>query len=225
IGDMDFKVAGTRDGVTAIQMDIKIAGVTPELLREALDKANSARLRIIDIMEKAIPAPRKEMSEYAPRITTIMIEKDKIREIIGPGGKVVRDIQETTGTTIFIDDDGSVQVAAANKQQRDAALARIRGIVAEPELGAIYDAKVKSIVDFGAFVEYLPGKEGLVHISELDLKRVNKTEDVVKMGDIVRVKLIGFDRFGKVKLSKKALMTQPQSAPPAPQPAAQPPQQ
>ena len=216
IGDMDFKVAGTRDGVTAIQMDIKIAGVTPELLREALAKANSARLRIIDIMEKAIPAPRKEMSEYAPRITTIMIEKDKIREIIGPGGKVVRDIQETTGTTIFIEDDGSVQVAAANKQQRDAALARIRGIVAEPELGAIYDAKVKSIVDFGAFVEYLPGKEGLVHISELDLKRVNKTEDVVKMGDIVRVKLIGFDRFGKVKLSKKALMTQP----PAPSSAA-----
>ncbi len=225
IGDMDFKVAGTRDGVTAIQMDIKIAGVTPELLREALAKANSARLRIIDIMEKAIPAPRKEMSEYAPRITTIMIEKDKIREIIGPGGKVVRDIQETTGTTIFIDDDGSVQVAAANKQQRDAALARIRGIVAEPELGAIYDAKVKSIVDFGAFVEYLPGKEGLVHISELDLKRVNKTEDVVKMGDIVRVKLIGFDRFGKVKLSKKALMTQPPAPTPAPQPAAQPPQQ
>ena len=225
VGDMDFKVAGTRDGVTAIQMDIKIAGVTPELLREALAKANSARLRILDIMEKAIPAPRKEMSEYAPRITTIMIDKDKIREIIGPGGKVVRDIQETTGTTIFIEDDGSVQVAAANKQQRDAALARIRGIVAEPELGAIYDAKVKSIVDFGAFVEYLPGKEGLVHISELDLKRVNKTEDVVKMGDMIRVKLIGFDRFGKVKLSKKALMTQPPAPTPAPQPAAQPPQQ
>ena len=224
VGDMDFKVAGTRDGVTAIQMDIKIAGVTPELLREALAKAHNARLHILDVMDKAIPAPRKDVSEYAPRITTIMIDKDKIREIIGPGGKVVRDIQETTGTTIFIEDDGSVQVAAANKQQRDAALARIRGIVAEPELGAIYDAKVKSIVDFGAFVEYLPGKEGLVHISELDLKRVNKTEDVVKMGDIVRVKLIGFDRFGKVKLSKKALMMQPQQdapQPPAPSPAPQ----
>ena len=216
VGDMDFKVAGTRDGVTAIQMDIKIAGVTPELLREALGKAHNARLHIIGIMEKAVPGPRKEMSEYAPRITTIIIDKDKIREIIGPGGKVVRDIQETTGTTIFIEDDGSVQVAASNKQQRDAALARIKGIVAEPELGAIYDAKVKSIVDFGAFVEYLPGKEGLVHISELDLKRVNKTEDVVKMGDIVRVKLIGFDRFGKVKLSKKALMTQPPQDAPVP---------
>jgi polyribonucleotide nucleotidyltransferase len=216
VGDMDFKVAGTRDGVTAIQMDIKIAGVTPELLREALGKAHNARLHIIGIMENALPGPRKEMSEYAPRITTIIIDKDKIREIIGPGGKVVRDIQETTGTTIFIEDDGSVQVAASNKQQRDAALARIKGIVAEPELGAIYDAKVKSIVDFGAFVEYLPGKEGLVHISELDLKRVNKTEDVVKMGDIVRVKLIGFDRFGKVKLSKKALMTQPPQDAPAP---------
>jgi polyribonucleotide nucleotidyltransferase len=217
IGDMDFKVAGTRDGVTAIQMDIKIAGVTPELLREALDKANNARMRIIDIMEKAIPASRKDLSDYAPRITTIKIEKDKIREIIGPGGKVVRDIQDTTGTTIFIDDDGSVQVAASNKQQRDAALARIRGIVAEPELGAIYDAKVKSIVDFGAFVEYLPGKEGLVHISELDLKRVAKTEDVLKMGEMVRVKLIGFDRFGKVKLSRKALLTQPAQQAPQPE--------
>jgi polyribonucleotide nucleotidyltransferase len=215
---MDFKVAGTRDGVTAIQMDIKIAGVTPELLREALTKAHAARMHIIGIMEKAIPSARKDMSEYAPRITTIMIDKDKIREIIGPGGKVVRDIQETTGTTIFIEDDGSVQVAAANKSQRDAALARIRGIIAEPELGAIYDAKVKSIVDFGAFVEFLPGKEGLVHISELDLKRVNRTEDVVKMGDIVRVKLIGFDRFGKVKLSRKALLTQPQQDAPAPAP-------
>jgi polyribonucleotide nucleotidyltransferase len=222
VGDMDFKVAGTRDGVTAIQMDIKIAGVTPELLREALAKAHTARLHIIGIMEKAIPSARKEMSEYAPRITTIRIDKDKIREIIGPGGKVVRDIQETTGTTIFIEDDGSVQVAAANKSQRDAALARIRGIIAEPELGAIYDAKVKSIVDFGAFVEFLPGKEGLVHISELDLKRVNRTEDILKMGEMVRVKLIGFDRFGKVKLSRKALLTQPPQEQSAPAPQAAP---
>ncbi len=209
VGDMDFKVAGTREGVTAIQMDIKIAGVTPQIMRDALAKANIARNRILDIMYKAIPEPRKDLCEYAPRITAIRIDKEKIREIIGPGGKIVRDIQETTGTTIVIEDDGTVQVAAANKAQRDAALKRIRDIVAEPELGAIYDAKVKSIVDFGAFVEFLPGKEGLVHISELDLKRVNRTEDVVKMGDVIRVKLIGFDRFGKVKLSKKALMTQP----------------
>jgi polyribonucleotide nucleotidyltransferase len=209
VGDMDFKVAGTREGVTAIQMDIKIAGVTPQIMRDALAKANIARNRILDIMYEAIPEPRKDLCEFAPRITAIKIDKEKIREIIGPGGKIVRDIQETTGTTIVIEDDGTVQVAAANKSQRDAALKRIKDIIAEPELGAIYEAKVKSIVDFGAFVEFLPGKEGLVHISELDLKRVNRTEDVVKMGDVIRVKLIGFDRFGKVKLSKKALMTQP----------------
>ena len=207
VGDMDFKVAGTREGVTAIQMDIKIAGVTPEIMKDALAKANNARMRILDIMYQAIAAPRKELSEYAPRITAIKIDKDKIREIIGPGGKIVRDIQETTGTTISIEDDGTVQVAASNKLQRDAALKRIKDICAEPELGAVYEAKVKSIVDFGAFVEFLPGKEGLVHISELDTKRVNRTEDVVKMGEVIRVKLIGFDRFGKVKLSKKALMT------------------
>ena len=207
VGDMDFKVAGTREGVTAIQMDIKIAGVTPQIMKDALAKANDARMRILEIMERAIPAPRMELSEFAPRITAIKIDKDKIREIIGPGGKIVRDIQETTGTTISIEDDGTVQVAAANKLQRDAALKRIKDIIAEPELGAVYEAKVKSIVDFGAFVEFLPGKEGLVHISELDTKRVNKTEDVVRMGDVIKVKLIGFDRFGKVKLSKKALMT------------------
>ena len=214
IGDMDFKVAGTRDGITAIQMDIKIAGVTAGLMQEALSKARDARCRIIDIMDKAIPAPRKDLSDYAPRITTIKIEKDKIREIIGPGGKIVRDIQETTGTTIFIDDDGSVQIAAANKEQRDAAIKRIKGIVADPELGAVYDAKVKSIVDFGAFVEFLPGKEGLVHISELDTKRVGRVEDVLQMGEIVRVKLIGFDRMGKVKLSRKALLAQQPASPP-----------
>ena len=207
VGDMDFKVAGTREGVTAIQMDIKLAGVTPQIMKDALAKANSARMHILGIMEQAIAAPRKDLSEFAPRITSIKIDKDKIREIIGPGGKIVRDIQETTGTTISIEDDGTVQVAAANKLQRDAALQRIKDIVAEPELGAVYEAKVKSIVDFGAFVEFLPGKEGLVHISELDTKRVNKTEDVVRMGDVIKVKLIGFDRFGKVKLSKKALMT------------------
>jgi len=209
VGDMDFKVAGTREGVTAIQMDIKIAGVTAEIMQDALAKANSARLRILDIMYEAIPASRKELCEFAPRITAIKIDKDKIREVIGPGGKIIRDIQETTGTTINIEDDGTVQVAASNKVQRDAALKRIRDIIAEPELGQVYEATVKSIVDFGAFVEFLPGKEGLVHISELDLKRVNKTEDVVKMGDVIKVKLIGFDRFGKVKLSKKALMTPP----------------
>lgn len=206
VGDMDFKVAGTRTGVTAIQMDIKIAGITPEIMKEALEKARAARLHILGIMEETIPESRKDLSTYAPRISTIMVEKDKIREIIGPSGKVIRDIQETTGTTIFVEDDGSVQIAAANKEQRDAAIRRIQGIVAEPELGAVYDAVVKNVVDFGAFVEFLPGKEGLVHISELEHKRVEKVEDVLNVGDKVKVKLIGFDRFGKVKLSRKALL-------------------
>ena len=206
IGDMDFKIAGTRDGVTAIQMDIKIHGITSEIMKEALEKARIARMKIIDIMESAIPQSRKELSAYAPRISTITIDKEKIREVIGPSGKVVREIQETTGTTIFIEDDGTIQIAAVNKEQRDAALNKIKGIVAEPELGAVYDAVVKTVVDFGAFVEFLPGKEGLIHISELDKTRVEKVEDVLNVGDKVRVKLIGFDRFGKVKLSRKALL-------------------
>lgn len=206
VGDMDFKVTGTREGVTAIQMDIKIAGITAEIMKDALEKARVARFHILGIMEGTIAESRKELSAFAPRISTIVIEKDKIREIIGPSGKVIRDIQETTGTTIFVEDDGTVQIAAANKEQRDAALRRIKGIVAEPELGAVYDAVVKTIVDFGAFVEFLPGKEGLVHISELENRRVEKVEDVLQVGDKLQVKLIGFDRFGKVKLSRKALL-------------------
>ncbi|KMQ50681.1 Polyribonucleotide nucleotidyltransferase [Chitinispirillum alkaliphilum] len=206
VGDMDFKVAGTKEGITAIQMDIKIAGITPELMREALSKAKDARTKILDIMEEAIPASRKELSNFAPRISSIVIDKEKIREVIGPSGKVIRDIQETTGTTLFIEDDGTIQIAAANREQRDAAVERIKGIVAEPELNAIYDATVKTIVEFGAFVEFLPGKDGLIHISELDKARVEKVDDILQVGDKVKVKLIGFDRFGKVKLSRKALL-------------------
>lgn len=213
VGDMDFKVAGTRAGVTAIQMDIKISGITPEIMKNALAQALTARLQIIDIMEATLPASRKELSDYAPRVSTITIDKEKIREIIGPAGKVIRDIQETTGTTIFIQDDGTIQIAAVNKEQRDAALRRIRGIVAEPELNAIYEAVVKTIVEFGAFVEFLPGKEGLIHISELDNSRVARVEDILQLGDKVKVKLIGFDRFGKVKLSRKALLNAPPAAP------------
>jgi polyribonucleotide nucleotidyltransferase len=205
VGDMDFKVAGTREGVTAVQMDIKTDGITPEIMKEALKRAHDARLRIIDIMEKAIPASRKELSPHAPRITTIVVEKDKIREVIGSGGKVVREIQEKTGTTISIEDDGTIQIAAVNKESRDTAVNIIKGIVAEPELNAVYDAVVKNIVEFGAFVEYLPGKEGLVHVSELDKQRVARVEDVVKLGDKIKVKLVGFDR-GKVRLSRKALL-------------------
>jgi polyribonucleotide nucleotidyltransferase len=187
-------------------MDIKIHGITPEIMKTALEKARKARLSIIEIMDNTIDASRKELSGHAPRISTIVIDKEKIREIIGPSGKVIRDIQEKTGTTIFIEDDGTIQIAATNKEQRDAALNRIKGIVAEPELGAVYDATVKTVVEFGAFVEFLPGKEGLVHISELDTQRVAKVEDILNVGDKVKVKLIGFDRFGKVKLSRKALL-------------------
>jgi polyribonucleotide nucleotidyltransferase len=205
VGDMDFKVSGTRDGVTAVQMDIKVAGITAQVMKEALSKAHDARVKIIEIMEGALPKSRKELSPFAPRISTIVIDKDKIREVIGQGGKVIREIQEKSGTTINIDDDGTIKIAAMNTADRDAAIAIIKGITAEPEMGAVYDAVVKSIVEFGAFVEFLPGKEGLVHISELEKTRVAKVEDVVQLGETIKVKLIGFDR-GKVKLSRKALL-------------------
>ncbi len=205
LGDMDFKVAGTRTGITAIQMDIKIGGITQEIMREALSKAKNARMHILDIMEGAVASPRTELSRFAPRITTIAINKDKIRDVIGPGGKMIREIQETTATTINIEEDGTVQIAALNQANASAAVKRIKELTAEPELGGVYEATVKNIVDFGAFAEYLPGKEGLIHISELDVKRVAKAEDIVSVGDTVQVKIIGFDR-GKVRLSRKALL-------------------
>jgi polyribonucleotide nucleotidyltransferase len=219
LGDMDFKVAGTRDGITAVQMDIKISGITTDLMKEALEKARVARIKIIDIMTGAIAHPRKEISEYAPRIFTMVIEKDKIRELIGPGGKVVREIQETTNTTISIEDDGTVQIYAQNIKDKDAAAQRVKAICCDPEVGEEFDAKVVTITDFGAFVEFLPGREGLVHISELDVKRVGRTEDVVKLGDMMRVKLVGYDRGGKVRLSRKAILLQQQQSAPAPAPA------
>jgi polyribonucleotide nucleotidyltransferase len=207
LGDMDFKVAGTRDGITAIQMDIKIGGITQEVMREALAKAKQARMHILGIMEEAINQPRADLSKFAPRITTVSINKDKIRDVIGPGGKMIREIQETTGTTINIEEDGTIQIAALNQANAQAAVNRIKGITAEPEMGGVYTATIKNIVDFGAFAEYLPGKEGLIHISELDVKRVGKAEDVVSLGETVKVKIIGFDR-GKVRLSRKALLVE-----------------
>lgn len=212
LGDMDFKVTGTRDGITAIQMDIKINGITTDIMRTALEKAKTARLHVIGIMEQALPASRKVISEFAPQIFTMKIDKEKIRDLIGPGGKIVREIQETTQATINISDDGTVNVFATGKAARDAAVARIKAIVIDPEVGDIFEGKVKTVTDFGAFVEFLPGKDGLVHISELDNKRVEKTDDVCAVGDIMRVKLIGFDRFGKVKLSRKALLDPPPAA-------------
>jgi polyribonucleotide nucleotidyltransferase len=203
LGDMDFKVAGTERGVTALQMDIKITSITEEIMRIALDQAREGRNHILGEMGKALSGARGEVSENAPRITTISIPKDKIREVIGSGGKVIREIVETTGAKIDIDDDGTVKVAAVDANASKAAIDWIRGIVAEPEQGMIYTGKVVKVVDFGAFVNFLGSRDGLVHISELAPQRVARVGDVVKMGDTVKVKVLGFDDRGKVKLSMR----------------------
>ncbi|MGC2412895.1 MAG: polyribonucleotide nucleotidyltransferase [Stellaceae bacterium] len=203
LGDMDFKVAGTERGVTALQMDIKITSITEEIMRVALAQAKDGRQHILGEMAKALTGARDEVSENAPRITTISIPKDKIREVIGSGGKVIREITETTGAKIDISDDGTIKVAAVDGNAAKAAIDWIRGIVAEPELNAIYNGKVVKVVDFGAFVNFLGAKDGLVHISELAQQRVGKVADVVKMGDTVKVKVLGFDDRGKVKLSMR----------------------
>ncbi len=203
LGDMDFKVAGTDRGITALQMDIKITSITEEIMRVALAQARDGRSHILGEMARALTGAREEVSGNAPRITTISIPKDKIREVIGSGGKVIREITETTGAKIDIDDDGTIKVAAVDATAAQAAIDWIRGIVAEPELGAIYNGKVVKVVDFGAFVNFLGAKDGLVHISELAQQRVGKVADVVKMGDTVKVKVLGFDDRGKVKLSMR----------------------
>jgi polyribonucleotide nucleotidyltransferase len=203
LGDMDFKVAGTERGITALQMDIKITSITEEIMRVALDQARDGRAHILGEMAKALTGAREDVSENAPRITMISIPKDKIREVIGSGGKVIREIVETTGAKIDIDDDGTVKVAAVDAGASKAAIDWIRGIVAEPEVGVIYNGKVVKVVDFGAFVNFLGSKDGLVHISELAPQRVGKVADVVKVGDTVKVKVLGFDDRGKVKLSMR----------------------
>src|SRR5580704_2859599 len=203
LGDMDFKVAGTDHGVTALQMDIKITSITEEIMRIALDQARDGRAHILGEMSKALTGARDEVSENAPRITTISIPKDKIREVIGSGGKVIREIVETTGANVDIDDDGTIKIAAVHADASKAAIDWIRGIVAEPEQGAIYNGKVVKVVDFGAFVNFLGSRDGLVHISELAPQRVARVADVVKVGDTVKVKVLGFDDRGKVKLSMR----------------------
>jgi polyribonucleotide nucleotidyltransferase len=203
LGDMDFKVAGTERGVTALQMDIKITSITEEIMRIALSQAREGRLHILGEMAKALTDARDSVSENAPRITTFSIPKEKIREVIGSGGKVIREITETTKAKIDIDDDGTVKVAAVDGDAARAAIEWIRGIVAEPEVGVIYPGKVVKVVDFGAFVNFLGSRDGLVHISELAPHRVGKVADVVKLGDPVKVKVLGFDDRGKVKLSMR----------------------
>ena len=203
LGDMDFKVAGSAAGVTSLQMDIKITSITPEIMQIALDQAREGRIHILDEMGKALTSARDDLADSAPKITTLKISVDKIRDIIGPGGKIIREICEETGAKIDIEDDGTVKVAAVSGTSGEAAVARIRDIVAEPELGVIYDGTVVKTVDFGAFVNFLGAKDGLVHISELQNGRTEKTTDICKEGDSVKVKVIGFDDRGKVKLSMK----------------------
>ena len=203
LGDMDFKVAGTEAGITALQMDIKITSITPEIMQIALDQAKDGRLHILDEMGKALTHARDALADSAPKISTIKIPVDKIRELIGPGGKVIREICEETGAKIDIEDDGTVSVAAVSQASSDAAHQRIKEIVAEPELGEIYTGKVVKTVDFGAFVNFLGPRDGLVHISEMRNERVAQTTDVCSEGDLVKVKVIGFDDRGKVKLSMK----------------------
>ncbi|MGE0734401.1 MAG: polyribonucleotide nucleotidyltransferase, partial [Alphaproteobacteria bacterium] len=203
LGDMDFKVAGTEAGVTSLQMDIKITSITSEIMQVALNQARDGRLHILSEMAKALVQAREGVSQHAPRITTINIPKDKIREVIGTGGKVIREITEQTGTKIDIEDDGTIKIAAVGHEAIQAAIDWIKGIVAEPEVGAIYNGTVVKVVDFGAFVNFLGSRDGLVHISELAPNRVNKVGDVVKEGDKVKVKCLGFDDRGKVKLSMR----------------------
>ncbi len=205
LGDMDFKVAGTADGVTSLQMDIKITGITEEIMQVALDQAKGGRAHILEEMSKALTQAREEMGEYAPKIETIQVPQDKIREVIGTGGKVIREIVETTGAKIDIGDDGLIKVASSDGEAIRAALDLINSIVAEPEVGKIYDGKVVKIMDFGAFVNFFGKRDGLVHISQLAEKRVQSTGDVVQEGDTVKVKLIGVDDRGKVRLSMKAV--------------------
>ncbi|MGE0150343.1 MAG: polyribonucleotide nucleotidyltransferase, partial [Parvibaculaceae bacterium] len=203
LGDMDFKVAGTANGVTSLQMDIKITGITEDIMKTALWQAKDGRLHILGKMAEALEKARPGLGEYAPRIEVITIPTDKIREVIGTGGKVIREIVEKTGAKIDISDDGTVKVASSSGPAIEAALKWIRSIVSEPEVGEIYDGKVVKVVDFGAFVNFFGARDGLVHVSELAPRRVAKVTDVVNEGDMVKVKLLGFDNRGKVRLSMK----------------------
>ena len=204
-GDMDFKVTGTKAGVTALQMDIKVKGITLEIMREALAQAREARLFILEAMAQVIDKPRADLSKYAPRIESIKVHPDKIREIIGPGGKMIRAIQTESGTNIEVEDDGTVRVTGAKPEGRAKAIAMIEGITKEPEVGEVFDGKVTRIMSIGAFVEYLPGKEGLVRATEISSDRTGRVEDLVKVGEAVKVKIAEVDRMGRVNLSIRAV--------------------
>ena len=205
LGDMDFKVAGTEEGVTALQMDIKITGITEEIMQVALDQAKRGRIHILDEMAKALESGREEVSDFAPRITSFEIPKEKIREVIGTGGKIIREICEETGAKVDIEDDGTIKVSSVDNAASEAAINWIKGIVAEPEVGTVYSGKVVKVVDFGAFVNFMGSRDGLVHISELENRRVAKVTDVVNEGEEVKVKVLAVDDRGKVRLSMKVV--------------------
>jgi polyribonucleotide nucleotidyltransferase len=210
LGDMDFKVTGTKDGITAFQMDTKIGGISFEIMKHALEKARQGRLFILGKMSDCLQAPRQEMSPFAPRITILHIHPDKIREVIGPGGKVIKKITEETGCQIDIEDSGEVRIAAVSMDGSKRAEELIRNITEDPEVDRVYQGKVRSVVNFGAFVEIVPGRDGLLHVSEIDWGRTEKVEDVLNVGDMVMVKVIGVDKDGKIKLSRRALIPQPE---------------
>jgi len=205
LGDMDFKVIGTTSGVTALQMDIKITGITGEIMKQALEQARAGRLHILESMTATIAKPRAEMSEFAPRITTIKIHPDKIRDIIGKGGVTIRSITEETGTSIDIDDDGTIRIAAIDGEAAKAAIARIESLTREVQVGEVYEGKVAKLMDFGAFVTILPGKDGLVHISQISDKRVENVSEELSEGQTVRVKVLEIDKQGRIRLSMKAV--------------------
>ncbi len=214
LGDMDFKVTGTKDGITATQMDIKVEGLSYEILEKALAQANAGRMHILDLLTDTISEPREDLKPHAPRIESISIPKDMIGAVIGPGGKIIQEIQEVSGATIVIeevDGNGIVDISATNKESIDIAMARVKAIVAVPEVGEVYKGKVKALATFGAFVEIIPGKEGLLHISEIEHRRIANVEDVLKEGDEIEVKLIDVDKVtGKLKLSRKVLLPKPE---------------
>ena len=209
-GDMDFKVAGTRDGITALQMDIKVGGITADIMRQAMDQARVGRLHILDRMHATLQDPRTKISSYAPRIVTLQIPVDKIRDVIGPGGKTIRSIIERTGVKIDVEDDGRVNVASSDDASAQKAISIIEELTATPELNKTYLGKVQRITDFGAFVEVLPGLDGLLHISEIAHYRVREVRDELQEGEEVLVKVINVDPSGKVRLSRKALLDKPE---------------
>ena len=209
-GDMDFKVAGTEDGITSIQMDIKITGISFDIMQTALTQAKAGRLHILGKMAEAITKPKDAISMYAPHLYSMFVPVDMIGTVIGPGGKMIRNIIAESGAEIDIDDEGKITIASTSGESAEKAKNMIAKLTEVPEVNKVYQGKVKSIKDFGAFVEILPGKEGLLHISEIDHKRVNKVEDVLKMGQDIEVKLLGIDNMGKLKLSRKALLPKPE---------------